>query len=392
MQNQYQWKKVDELPVIEELPDPFIKPDGNRVCSIDEWEEQREYLKSMLEHYMYGPIPPNPGNVVGKVIESEIVHEGRAVHERLNIKCSPNYAISFDVHIIRPNRSGRFPVITWNCFKDMSPCPVEEEAVCERGYVIAMFEKEQLARDNRRDYGGPVHSAYPDYNWKAMAVWAWGHMRIIDYLESTDYADMDRIIATGHSRGGKAVLCAAIFDERISLAVPNGSGCGGAGCFRFLGGREGLSQDAGICESLGRITAGNPHWFADELSAFGMQGKPYSLMYENRLPFDLHIVKALIAPRLLLDTEGIGDEYANPYGTQVTWNAANEVYEFLNAHGKNAIHYREGGHDFNKVDWTVLLDFADDKLKGCPREYKYPVNNLPFPDAKLHYTWRRPDR
>ena len=46
---------------------------------------------------------------------------------------------------------------------------------------------------------------------------------------TTDWADTDKIIATGHSRGGKVALCAAIYDERIALGAPNGSGCGGAG-------------------------------------------------------------------------------------------------------------------------------------------------------------------
>ena len=52
----------------------------------------------------------------------------------------------------------------------------------------------------------------------------------VDYLFTTDWADTDKIIATGHSRGGKVALCAAIYDERIALCAPNGSGCGGAGC------------------------------------------------------------------------------------------------------------------------------------------------------------------
>jgi len=389
MINTYDWKSVNELPVIEELPDPFIKPDGTRLSSPDEWAAQREYLKNMLAHYMYGPMLPTPGNTVGKVVETEALYEGKAIRERVNIKCGPSHGVSFDVYIIRPNREGRFPVITWNCFKDMTPSPVEQEAVCEREYCIAMFEKEQLAVD-KPVYEGGVYSVYPDYRWKAIAVWAWGHMRVMDYLETTDYADLKRVIATGHSRGGKAALCAAIYDERFALAAPNASGCGGMGCFRFLGGRSGLSQDPVITESLGSITHVFPHWFADELTSFGSPEKPHPIKNENRLPFDLHFAKALIAPRPLLSTEGLDDEWANTYGTQITWRAADEVYAFLGAEGKNVIHYRDGVHEFNKIDWTVLLDFADHMLKGSNKGYTYPINNLYFPDAPRHYSWKAP--
>jgi len=389
MKNKYVWKKVDDLPIIEELPDPFMKADGTRITSPDEWDAQREYLKDMLSHYMYGPILPNPENTVGTVLESNVIYDGKALREKVNIRCGPEHRISFDVYIIRPNRAGRFPVITWNCFKDMRPSPMEEEAVCHREYCIAMFEKEQLAID-KPVYKGGVYDVYPDYPWKAIAVWAWGHMRIVDFLESTSYADMGKIISTGHSRGGKAALCAAIYDDRFALAAPNGSGCGGAGCFRFLGGRAGLSQDPAITESVGRITSVFPHWFSDELATFGSSQPPHPIKNENRLPFDLHIAKSLIAPRPLLCTEALEDEWANTYGTQITWQAANEVYAFLGAKGKNAIHYREGKHEFNPIDWTVLLDFADEMLKGCKGNYTYPINNLYFPNAPLHYSWKAP--
>ena len=50
----YTFLKKEQLPRIPELPDPFLKPDGTRVQRVGEWPAQREYLKEMLAHYLYG--------------------------------------------------------------------------------------------------------------------------------------------------------------------------------------------------------------------------------------------------------------------------------------------------------------------------------------------------
>ncbi len=60
---------------------------------------------------------------------------------------------------------------------------------------------------------------YPEHDWGAIAAWAWGYPLLIDAFERMDCIDASRVISTGHSRGGKAALCAAIYDERI--AIPN---------------------------------------------------------------------------------------------------------------------------------------------------------------------------
>ena len=381
----------DNLQPCPLLPDPFLRPDGEgRITSPSQWEDQREYWKELLAQYLYGHMPPHPADQThGELLSTQPIYGDRALRDHVRITCGREGKVSFEILVIRPNRPGRFPVITWNCFENMTPCPIEEETVCGRNYCIAMFQKEQLAADDA-SVRSPIFDLYPDYDWKTIAVWAWGHSRIADYLEQTDYADPSKLIATGHSRGGKTALCATIYDSRFALAAVNGSGCGGAGCFRFLGGRSGLSQDPTVSESLGRITTAFPHWFSDKINPFGTQTPPYNVKNESYLPFDLHIAKALVAPRPLVTMEGLDDQWANTYGTQITWRGAEEVYRFLGAEGKNVIHYREGGHQFGPIDWTVLLDFSDAMLRGDSKPFTYPVNNLPFPGAPLHFQWTAP--
>lgn len=46
------FEAVSTLPEQDALPDPFLRPDGKRVQTLTQWQQQREYLKAMLAHYM----------------------------------------------------------------------------------------------------------------------------------------------------------------------------------------------------------------------------------------------------------------------------------------------------------------------------------------------------
>lgn len=425
--SKYEFLPKSQLTPIHELPDPFRKPDGSRVTSPEEWPEQREYLKAMLAHYMYGTMPPPPGNTRGEVIFSRPVYNGRAVAETIRITCGPNDAVQFDCDMIRPVKEGKVPVITWNQFKDRHGSPDEEDAVLNHGYAIVEFEKEQVAADNADAIRGPLAQAYPEYTWGAIAMWAWAQSRIVDYLETTDYADMDRIVATGHSRGGKVAMCAAIYDERIALCASSGSGCGGAGCYRYMGSR--LGEGTGICETAGSIEDAFPFWWCDNFGQFGHRTADYTRSNaplitdvkdfikvmmsapmgqtgdEDYMPFDLHFLRACIAPRPIISTDGLSDTWANTFGTQVTWRAADEVYRFLGAAGKNAMIMRDGPHEYQKSDWQAVIAFCDQMFYGKEPEKNIQrrdpavqdnpmASAIPAMDWReqcLHFSWRAPE-
>ena len=327
------------------------------------WLANRGHLKSMLKHYMYGDIPEGDFHATGETIYSEKVFRGAAIHEFVKITFGEGDRASFVAEITRPNNSEKCRVITYIAFPNARNYEVEEEAVAKRGYAIALFNYEQLFPDKKTDETPEICKIFDkSLELKAIAMWAFCDMRLIDYLETTEYAKKGDYIATGHSRNGKAALCAGIFDERIKIAAPNNSGCGGCGCFRYLGGRGGLTQDAKKTESFETITTVFPYWFSknlnqfyDEPGAIYSQGQPLN----DKLPFDLHFNKALIAPRALLSLEAYGDEWANTYGTKLTHDAAKEIFGLLGVPENIEIQFREGGHAFDTQDWLKLLDFCD---------------------------------
>lgn len=98
----------------------------------------------------------------------------------------------------------------------------------------------------------------------------------------------------------------------------------------------------------------------------------------------------------------MSDTWANPYGSQLTWRAADEVYQFLGAAGKNALAMRDGPHEYQKLDWIHVIAFCDTMFYG-----KAPHKNIQrrTPDARTqmdgipgvdwrefcpHFSWRMP--
>lgn len=361
---------VDELPAIEDLPDPFLMNDGTRVATPVDWEKRRAEIMAMLLYYQYGHLPPPPSNLTAKTISSADVLEGRAVESFILLTMGPDRSIPLNLRMVLPKGAGPFPVVVVNV-NDFGAVPILQEMI-ERGYAIVEYRRTDLDPDARNTVG-PAEAAYPDYDWGTLAIWAWGGHRVVDYLLTLENFDPKRIAMTGHSRGGKTALLAGALDERIALVVPNGSGCGGAGCYRV---KEG--------ESLEQITNLDRffYWFTPRFRTFAER--------ETHLPFDQHFLKALVAPRALLSTDGLEDHWANPPGTQQTYLAVQPVYDFLNASDKNGIHFREGKHAHNEEDWRALADFADWRFFG--KKVERDFKTLPFPDAEKLFSWTAPKR
>jgi pimeloyl-ACP methyl ester carboxylesterase len=225
--------------------------------------------------------------------------------------------------------------------------------------ILAQFNRVEIVSDvpySTNRVGG-LYEVIPSGTFGAIAAWAWGYHRCLDVLISMDFVDTFRIAVVGHSRGGKTTLLAGATDERIALTGANNSGAGGAGCYRVKGPQS---------ETLADLIDAFPYWF-------GPLMKDY-VDTENELPFDQHFLKALIAPRALLTTEGLGDLWSNPTGTWQTHLAAKEVYRFLRVEDRIAIHFREGGHDHSLADWKAFMDFMELQLCGQEMERLFNCN------------------
>jgi hypothetical protein len=369
-------RETIRLPVIPDLPDPFLFSNGTRVTSTAEWQLRREEIKELFSYYEHGHLPPSPGNIASTELSSTSLYGGTTTKRAVRLSMGPSLAISFDVNLYVPaSQPGPFPVVVtgdlgWGSLLDKVGWGPGE--LVDRGYVIAEFDRTALQPDNGGAFG-PCHAAYPSYDWAAIAVWAWGYQRVVDYLVTADFVDPAKIAITGHSRGGKACLLAGAFDERIALTAPNSSGCAGASAFRFAVGMP-------TAENLAAITTSFPYWFEPILSEFAGQ--------EDRLPFDQHELVALVAPRAFLSTNAIDDAWANPEGAARTQMAAQEVFDYLGASDRIGIHYRQGTHEQSHEDWQALIDFCDMALLG--KTVARSFTSLPYSGLAKGYSWSRP--
>jgi hypothetical protein len=341
------------------------------VKSKDEWARRRTEIQAAVLHYQYGTLPPAPTNTTAVEIISHNFKPFQAVHKQFKVTTGPDNKLTFMIDLAVPPGKGPFPVIIrgdacWGKLDDTITA-----AIVKRGYILADFNRCEFAPDNKSRETG-MYTLYPDHDFAAVAAWAWGFARVVDVLEKLDYVDKTKIIATGHSRGGKAALLAGALDTRIALTAPNNSGCGGAGCYRF---------QAPKSEAIENITKSFPFWFTPRFREFIGQ--------VDKLPIDQHSVKALVAPRALLTTEALGDLWANPQGTLQSHQAAKEVFKFLGVENNIGIFYREGGHAHRLDDFEVLMDFADVTLVGKKNDRNFNPN--PFPEAAKAYSWSVPN-
>jgi len=390
---------VSKLPSHKELPDPLTMFNGDRVTTHDQWvRERRPELKALFQYYMYGRLPPAPKITAAVERQDDHYFGGKATKKEVIIAFGGPKVPRIHLLLVIPNdRRKPAPVFLGLNFcgnhtllKDSDialptswmpdHCPGCKdhrateagrgsqtgvwpiEYVIDRGYAVATFYNGDIAPD----HPGFTDGVFPHYlkkgekrpgphDWGAIAAWAWGLHRAVDYLCTDHDIDRDRIAVVGHSRLGKTALVAAAFDERIALAIPHQAGCGGTAPSR---GKVG--------ESVTQINRAFAHWFDDEFKKFN--DRP------DRLPFDQNCLVALVAPRPVLFTNGVEDTWANPAGQFDVLRAADPVYRFLGVEGLEArrmpkpgkliasrlgYHIRPGKHSMGKEDWKVFLDFAD---------------------------------
>jgi hypothetical protein len=374
----YSFRPVRELKRQHGLQDPFLMPNGKRISSKADWEKQRQYIKSMLEHYQYGEMPPAPKNVTVKETLSEKILDGKAERKLYNITLYRNgQSLDFHFGLIKPVGNGPFPVIIKN---DRTINDIADEVNIEalqRGYIMCQYVRTDLGPDinnlNKARSSG-AFPLYPEYDWGTIAAWAWGYRLIIDYFEKIEFVDMEKIVVTGHSRGGKTAFCGGIYDERIAITAPNSSGLGGTASHRYFE----LGQDE---QTIGHASIANKHWWTPEF--FKLAG------FESRIPYDTHFGKAIIAPRAFFNAHALQDYWANPFGTHLTHEAAKKVYKWLGVEDNIKMHWRTGGHAQGVADWLALIDFCDLYFFDNKVESDFEIN--PYPTVKVPVFWEVPN-
>lgn len=170
---------------------------------------------------------------------------------------------------------------------------------------------------------------FPD--WSIMGKDAWDNSRAVDYLQTLDCVDADRIGMIGHSYGGHSTIFAAALEPRIRAAVANGP----VSAFREHGMHWAASKDARSSQSLP-----------------GM--RPYILDPDLPLPVTFYEFTSLIAPRPLLVGQGVGER--RPMEEE-NCAAVGQVYRALGCADRVSYVWYPGDHDFPPAARKAAVDW-----------------------------------
>lgn len=354
-------KPIDQLPNLYEMPDPLTMINGTKVTTQAQWNARRQEMIQIMEEYEYGHMPPPPGNVTAKTVVAEkninINSTTSAMYRRLHLAFGPMNSLGFDLGIFTPNtpNSSEVPVLISLTMSSGEYSLADASAALRRGYAVATINYQELGADSSRWKQSAFFPAYPDYDWRDISAWAWGISRAVDYVVTDSTFDSEKIMITGVSRLGQAVLLAGALDERIALSAPVAGGM----ALRYSGREMGGGLGQGITEIVDQVT----YWFGPRFPEFRNK--------TPKLPCDQHWLPALTAPRLFIMCNALEDPYGRAYAAAQTFVYAQPVYEFLNVDKNIGVHFRPGGHGITSEDWSAILDFADQYLmkKGGSREF-----------------------
>ncbi|EAU80217.1 Cip2 [Coprinopsis cinerea okayama7 len=304
----------------------------------------RQELTDLFQRYQLGTLPGRPSTVTGSLSGNTLTVSVSNGGQSTSFTASINY----------PTGDGPFPA-----FIAIGGSTLPQPAAV----AVITFNNQEIAVDNGAasrgqgkfyDVYGSNHPA------GALVAWSWAVSRIIDAAGSTQNSRIDasKIAVTGCSGSGKAALVAGAFDQRISLTIPQESGTGGAGCWRIAD--ELLRNGQGIVTAAELVNS--TAYFARDFNPFASQ--------VNNLPFDHHLLAALVAPRGLLVLDNTQYSWLGPQSVYGCMRTANKIYESLGIADRMGVSL-VGGHDhcvFPGQQYPELNAFVNKFLRGSLNE------------------------
>ena len=360
------------------VPELLLSYKGKEIKTKNDWMRyRRPELLEMFSENVFGKVPDTKytesfkvvntdRNAMGgaatlKQVEIKIESDGKSLVINLTLFVPNNAVKPSPVFLLIDNRG---PANTDPTRKVKSPFWPAEEVIA-RGYAISVFSNSDLDPDNFDDFKNGIHGLLdrgerkPD-SWGALAAWAWGASRCLDYFEKDKDIDSRKVAVVGHSRGGKTALWAGAVDQRFAMVVANESGAGGASFARRKYG-----------ETIARLNSAFPHWFCKNYNNYAGR--------ENDMPFDMHMLLALTAPRAIYIDAASDDLWGDPRGCYLSLQLAAPAFRLFDKNsgvpdvmpplnhpvigGHMGFHIRPGIHDMTVYDWSRFMDFADSVWK-----------------------------
>ena len=367
-----------------DLPPLLVTAEGAPVTTPEEWiEVRRPQLLALFATMVYGRIPVPESPIVTEYEVIEVIDDfmdGKATRMKVEVQFHNDAGKDkTTIVVFVPNHvPGPAPAIMHLTHDNASSRAYDASRaedgrlrngwpaglLLDRGYALVGANVGDLMQHNEVEFLKSIHrlffktgQSFPKaHEWGVLTAIGWTAMRTLDYLETLDSVDHERVALFGHSMLGKSALWAAAQDPRFAMVISAQSGCGGAALWRRRSG-----------ETLEKMVTRFPYWLCR--NAWKFAGR------EDDLPVDQHMLLALVAPRPVYVYSAVEDTWADPRGEYLGAYHASEVYRLLGKTGLTSeasppvgkaiiesdvgYHIREGGHSVERYDWERIMDFAD---------------------------------
>lgn len=387
------------------LPEILVTQKGRKINTLKKWEKiRRPEILKLFQEEMYGKVPGELKIAEAKVWDdNDEALNGIAKRKQIGLIFKKNgKELYVEVLMYLPKNVESFPLflgynfsgnhtviydpeirLTSSWVRDNPALGIIHNQVTEqsRGVSESRWPIEMIIKSGcgvATVYYGDVDPDYDDFDngvhplfyegnetqpahneWGAIAAWAWGLSKVMDYLETDSDVDATKVAVLGHSRLGKTALWAGATDRRFAAVISNDSGCGGAALSRRRFG-----------ETVAIMNKNFPHWLCKNFTKYNNR--------ENELPFDQHMLLSLIAPRPLYVASAEEDLWADPHGEFLSAKFASQAYQLYGlesliadempepdspVNGIISYHIRTGKHDIKEYDWQQYIEFVKKYLK-----------------------------
>ncbi|NLY00531.1 MAG: acetylxylan esterase [Rhodopirellula sp.] len=318
----------------------------------NQWEatvaRRREMWREMLG------LSPMPERTPLEATVTGVLDRGDYVVEKVHFQCIPGaYVIG---NLYRPAKvAGRLPAVLYLCGHTKGKVSPTYQAnprwFGQHGYVALVLDPIQLGESQ-----GLHHGTYREERWDwpsrgytPAGTEVWNAMRALDYLQTRDDVDPERMGVTGLSGGGVISWCLGAADERVKVVVP-------------------------VCQS-GSIE----HVVVDRAT----DGHCDCAFWINYYRWCWPDLGALIAPRAFLIASGSEDVLWRPYGYRDVAHRIRHQYAALGQSDRFDLVEDLTPHGYTPKLRNAIFTWFNKHLKGDPTPVEDDVTDFVEPEENL---------
>ena len=307
---------------------------------LEDWNVKKQVYRKQL-HEMLGLDPMPERTPLKATVTGTVKHDEFEVR-KLHFQSSPGLYVTGNLYVPK-NLNKPAPTILYVCghgrvridgidYGNKTHYQHHGAWFARNGYVCLAIDTIQLG-----ELSGIHHGTYRHGMWwwnsrgyTPAGVEAWNCIRALDYLESLDFVDKDRLGVTGRSGGGAYSWWIATLDERIKVAAPV----------------------AGITDLKNHVVDGV------------VEGHCDCMYHINTYGWDFAQIAALVAPRPLLILNTDDDGIFPLDGVNRLFTKVRRIYEL---HGKKSnlgLVITPGGHGDSQELRVPAFNWFNKHLKG----------------------------